>query len=90
VTALGAIAEQPEIVAIVRRMTEPEAVANALGITLPQPLEKRIAMTLAAREHGVSMLQACFIAGMRCVVGLTIPTIDMVLDLPRLRGIREA
>ena len=32
---------------------------------------------------------ACSIAEMRCLVGLTTPTIDMVLDFARLRGIRE-
>lgn len=31
---------------------------------------------------------ACAIAEMRSLVGLTTPTIDMVLDLARLRGIR--
>jgi hypothetical protein len=75
---LGAIADRPEIVAIVRRMmTEAEAVANALGVVLPQPMEKRIAVMLAACEHRMSMLQdltrsrpleidvlACFIAEM--------------------------
>jgi 2-dehydropantoate 2-reductase len=83
-------------------MTEAEAVASALGVVLPQPMEKRIAITLAAREHQMSMLQdltrgrpleidvlACSIAEMRGLVGLTTPTIDMVLDLARLRGIRE-
>jgi 2-dehydropantoate 2-reductase len=54
---LGAIADLPEIVAIVKgMMTEAEAVANALGVVLPQPMEKRIAITLAAREHRMSML----------------------------------
>lgn len=38
---LGAIADRPEIVALVRRlMTEADAAANALGVVLPQPMEK--------------------------------------------------
>jgi 2-dehydropantoate 2-reductase len=75
-------------------MTEAEAVANALGVVLPQPMEKRIAITLAAREHArgrpleIDVL-ACSIAEMRSLVGLTTPTIDMVLDLARLRAIGE-
>ena len=40
---LGAIADRPETVAIVRRMmTEAEAVASALVVVLPQWKEKRI------------------------------------------------
>jgi 2-dehydropantoate 2-reductase len=100
---LGAIAHRPKTVAIVgRMMTEAEAVANTLGVVLPQPMEKCVAIAAAAREHRMSMLQdltrgrpleidvlACSIAEMRCLVGLTTPTIDMVLDFARLRGIRE-
>ena len=78
-------------------MTEAEAVADALGVVLPQPTEKRIAITLAARQHRMSMLHdptrgrpleidalACSIAEIRSQVGLTTPTIDMVLDFARL------
>ena len=85
-----------------RMMTEAAAITNALGVVPPQPMEKRITITLAAREHRMSMLQnltrgrpleidvlACSIAEMRSLVGLTTPTIDMVLDRARLRGIRE-
>jgi hypothetical protein len=55
---LRAIANLPEIVAIVgRMMTEAETVANAPGVVLPPPKEKRIAITLAS-EHRMSMLQA--------------------------------
>jgi hypothetical protein len=55
-------------------------------------MEKRIAITLAAREQRLSMLQdlarptreigvlACFIAEMRSLVDLTTPTIDMAFD----------
>jgi 2-dehydropantoate 2-reductase len=73
-------------------MSQAVAVANAPGVVLLQPMEKRIAITLAAREHRLSMLQdlarptreidvlACSIAEMLSLVGLTTPTIDMVFD----------
>ena len=55
---LGAIADRPEMVAIVRHMmTEAEAAANALGVVLPRAKEKCMAATLAARVHSMSMLQ---------------------------------
>jgi len=55
--SLGEIATAPEVVALARRMmTEAEAVAGALGTVLATPLEKRIAGTLAARGHRMSML----------------------------------
>jgi ketopantoate reductase len=76
-TTLGAVANRPEIVTILRRMMT-AAVANALGIVLLQPMEKHIALTRAARELRMSRLQdptrgrpleidglACSIAEMR-------------------------
>ena len=77
-------------------MTEAEAVAGALGVALPQPMEKRIesrwlhvstgcrcCKTSRGRPLEIDVL-ACSIAEMRSLVGLTTPTIDMVLDRARL------
>lgn len=97
---LGQVHEHPEAVEIVRRMmTEAEAVATALGVTLPVGREKRIATTRLAPGHKMSMLQdlergrpleidalADSIRTMRDIAGLPTPTIDLVLTLLRLRA----
>ncbi len=80
-------------------MTKAEAVASALGVVLPQPMETHFAITLAGGEQRISMCETpptrgptardrragLSIAEMRGLVGLTTPTIDMVLDLVCLR-----
>jgi 2-dehydropantoate 2-reductase len=97
---LGEIAEAPEAVALARRMmAEAEAVSGALGAVLPQPAEKRIAWTLAARGHRMSMLQDLTrgrareygvlrdsIREMRAIAGLETPTIDAVYALLDLKA----
>ena len=97
---LGQLHEQPDAVDIVRRMmVEAEAVATALGVTLPIAREKRIAATRRAGGHKMSMLQdlergrpleidalADSITTMRNIVGVRTPTIDLVLTLLRLRA----
>lgn len=97
---LGQVNEHPEAVEIVRQMMiEAEAVATALGVTLPVGREKRIATTRLAPGHKMSMLQdlergrpleidalADSIRTMRDIVGIATPTIDLVLTLLRLRA----
>lgn len=96
----GEIAEAPDVVNVVRRMMrEAEAVAEALGVEIPVPMEKRVATTLGAVHHKMSMLQdlergrpieldvlADSIVTMRELAGLETPAIDAVLSLVRLRA----
>lgn len=96
----GEIAEAPDVVDVVRRMMkEAETVAEALGVEIPVPMEKRVTITLGAVHHKMSMLQdlergrpieldvlAESIATMRELAGLETPTIDAVLSLVRLRA----
>ncbi len=97
---LGQVAEVPAAVALARRMmAEAEAVATALGATLPAPAEKRIAWTLGAGGHRMSMLQDLergrtleygvlrdSITQMRRIAGLETPTIDAVYALLELQA----
>jgi 2-dehydropantoate 2-reductase len=96
----GGIADSPDVVAVLRRMMgEAEAVAAKLGITLPSPLEVRLASTASIRSHKMSMLQdlerrrplevdaiADSIETMRDLADLPTPTIDTVLALLKLRA----
>jgi 2-dehydropantoate 2-reductase len=97
---LGEIGARPELVALVRRMiTEAEAVTTALGATIPVHMEKRIAATVGLSAHKMSMLQDLergrpleidvlrdSIVAMRELAGIETPTIDVLLDLVRLRA----
>jgi 2-dehydropantoate 2-reductase len=97
---LGEICARPELVALVRRMmAEAEAVATALGATIPVAMEKRITATARLTRHKMSMLQDLergrpleidvlrdSIVAMRELAGLETPTIDALLDLVRLRA----
>jgi 2-dehydropantoate 2-reductase len=97
---LGAICARPELVALVRRMMgEAEAVAAAVGATIPVAMEKRINVTARLTHHKMSMLQDLergrpleidvlrdSIVAMRELVSLETPTIDALLDLVRLRA----
>lgn len=96
----GAFQTAPDTVEVVRRMmAEMEAVATALGATIPVPMEKRIAMTVRAADHTMSMLQdlhrgrpieidvlADSVAEMRAAAGVTTPTVDALLALTKLKG----
>lgn len=100
----GEIAQAPDVVDVVRRMMrEAESVAEALGVEIPVPMEKRVAITLGAVHHKMSMLQdlergrpieldvlADSILTMRELAGLETPTIDAVLSLVRLRARRRS
>jgi 2-dehydropantoate 2-reductase len=97
---LGEICARPKLVGLVRRMmAEAEAVAAALGATIPVAMEKRIAATARLTHHKMSMLQDLergrsleidvlkdSIVAMRELAGLETPTIDVLLDLVRLRA----
>jgi 2-dehydropantoate 2-reductase len=101
---LGDICARPELVALVRRMMgEAEAVATALGATIPVAMEKRIAVTARLTHHKMSMLQDLergrpleidvlkdSIVAMRELAGIETPTIDALLDLVRLRAASAA
>lgn len=96
----GAIGDDAGAIATVRRMMdEADAIAAKLGIAIPVAPEKRIAVTLSARKHKMSMLQdfehgrpleidalARSIDAVRNLSGLTTPTIDAVLSLIALRS----
>jgi 2-dehydropantoate 2-reductase len=97
---LGDVHAHPDAVDLVRRMMiEAENVATTLGVSLPVPIEKRIAMTRQAGGHKMSMLQdlergrpleidalADSITTMREIADVKTPTIDLVLTLLRLRA----
>ncbi|RUN76532.1 2-dehydropantoate 2-reductase [Sphingomonas sp. TF3] len=96
----GAIGDDAQAIGTVRRMMEEaDAVAARLGIAVPVAAEKRIAVTLSARGHKMSMLQdlehgspleidalARSIAAARHLADLPTPTIDALLSLIALRS----
>jgi 2-dehydropantoate 2-reductase len=80
-------------------MVEAEALAAALGAQMPVPMAKRIAMTLGASGHRMSMLQdlergrpieidalADSMSAMSELAGVGIPTIEALLALAKLKG----
>jgi 2-dehydropantoate 2-reductase len=96
----GAIGGDPAAIATVRRMMEEaDAVAARLGLLITVPPEKRIAVTLSAPGHKMSMLQD-FEAGRlleletlersiraaKDLADLPTPTIDAALALASLRA----
>jgi 2-dehydropantoate 2-reductase len=97
---LDAIARSPDVIAIARRcMEEAEAVAEALGTTLPTTSQQRIDITMSMTGHRMSMLQDLergrqleygvlrdSIVAMREIAGLGTPTIDAMLALVALRA----
>lgn len=96
----GRFADAPDAVEVIRRMmAEMEAVAEKLGAAIPTPMEKRIAMTVRATDHTMSMLQdlkrhrpieldvlAKSVAAMSNIAGLSTPIIDTLVALARLKG----
>ena len=96
----GRFAEAPDAVDVVRRMmTEMEAIAAALGARMPVAMEKRIAMTVGAAGHTMSMLQdlergrpieidvlADSVAAMSRIAGIPAPTVDALSALTKLKG----
>jgi 2-dehydropantoate 2-reductase len=96
----GGFGGAPDVVEVVRRMmVEMEAVAAALGATIPVPMEKRITMTVNATDHTMSMLQdlqrgrpieidvlADSVAAMSEAAGIETPTVNALLALTKLKG----
>ena len=80
-------------------MTEADALAAALGVTVRQPPEKRIALTASAPAHKMSMLQDLeagraleldvldtSLRALREIADVRTPVLDAVLALARLRA----
>ena len=96
----GRFAEAADAVDVVRRMmVEMEKVAVALGANIPTPMEKRIAMTVGASNHIMSMLQdltrgrpieldalADSVRVMSGISRVPTPTVDTLIALTRLKG----
>jgi len=96
----GELAEQPRVNAMARRMmAEADAVASALGGTVPLSLEERMAAPASARDHKMSMLQDLergrplefetiieSIRAMSAIAGVSTPTIEEVYALLALRA----
>ncbi|KWF30823.1 ketopantoate reductase family protein [Burkholderia pseudomultivorans] len=97
---LGAMADTGDVVPIVKSMMEEaDAVAAELGLHIGPESSKRIAMTLTARHHRMSMLQDLdagrpleldplqqSLLAVRALTGIRTPTLDTVLALARLRA----
>lgn len=97
---LGAMDAAGDVVPVVHAMMEEaDAVARTLGLDIPQFPAKRIAMTLSAGNHKMSMLQdlehgrplelevlETSIKAMSALAGVATPTLDLVLSLARLRA----
>lgn len=97
---LGQMERAGNVVPIVQRMMEEaDLVASTLGLRIPQSPGKRIAMTLSATNHKMSMLQDLehgrplelgaleeSIQAMSELAGIETPTLDQVLALTKLRA----
>ncbi|MES1975633.1 MAG: 2-dehydropantoate 2-reductase [Pseudomonadota bacterium] len=96
----GAIHDDSAALRTLRRtMEEADSIAAALGVAVPVSLDKRIAVTVSAPAHKMSMLQdlehgrpleidvlEASIAAVRSLAGIATPTIDAVLSLVALRA----
>lgn len=96
---LGEIRDAAEVVSIVRTMMrEADALAAALKLDVGPDPDKRIALTLSAPHHKMSMLQDLeagrpleleplqrSLEAVRELTGLHTPTLDTVLAMARLR-----
>lgn len=97
---IGDIAGDPAAIGTVRQMMEEaDEVADALGLGIAVPPEKRIAVTSSAPRHKMSMLQDLehgrpleidalerSIRAVRDLAGISTPAIDAVLSLAALRS----
>ena len=96
----GSFSEAADAVDVVRRMmVEMETVAVTLGANIPTPMERRIAMTVGASNHIMSMLQdltrgrpieldalADSVRVMSGIARVPTPTVDTLIALTRLKG----
>jgi 2-dehydropantoate 2-reductase len=97
---MGEMSGADGVVPVVRKMMEEaDAIGARLGLAIPYPPEKRIAVTLGAPEHKMSMLQdfehgrslelevlARSIRAVSELTGLPTPTLDTVIGLAQLRA----
>lgn len=95
---LGEMAGASGVMSIIRAMMEEaDAIGRQLGVEIPQAPAKRIALTLSAATHKMSMLQdlehgrpleldvlARSIGALSALAGKSAPTIDMILALSQL------
>jgi 2-dehydropantoate 2-reductase len=99
---LKSLCEDPQTRAVARAvMTEAEAIANKLGVTMPIPVEKRIDGAAGVGEHKTSMLQdfergrpveldaiVGAVAELGRLVGVPTPMIDSIYGLTRHKAVR--
>ncbi|MGE0232484.1 MAG: ketopantoate reductase family protein [Flavobacteriaceae bacterium] len=84
-----------------KMMEEADSAARVLGVEVPQPPAKRIALTASGASHKMSMLQDLekgkpleldilenSIGEVRRLSGLDMPTLEMVLKIARLRAMQ--
>jgi 2-dehydropantoate 2-reductase len=97
---LGEMCDAGNVVPVVKAMMlEADSIALQLGVNIGPEPEKRIAMTLSARHHKMSMLQDLeagrpleldaleqSLRAVRELTDLTTPVLDAVLALARLRA----
>lgn len=94
----GALAEHCGAI-LETMMEEADAAARVLGVSVPQPPLKRIALTASGASHKMSMLQDLekgrpleldvlerSISEVRRLSGLRMPTLEMIMDMARLRA----
>lgn len=98
---IGSIAADPAAIGTVRNlMEEADTVADALGLGISVPPEKRIAVTSSAPRHKMSMLQDLehgrpleidalerSIRAVCEIAGVSTPAVDAVLSLAALRSV---
>ncbi|NIF55143.1 2-dehydropantoate 2-reductase [Burkholderia sp. Ax-1724] len=97
---LGEMTEARGVLPVVKAMMEEaDAIGRQLGVDIPQVPDKRIAVTLGARAHKMSMLQDLehgrpleldvltrSIDALRTLAAIPTPTVDTVLALAQLRA----
>jgi 2-dehydropantoate 2-reductase len=98
---LGEMAEAGGVLPLIKSMmSEADTVAAQLGLRIGPTPDKRIAMTLSAPHHKMSMLQdleagreleleplSRSIGAVRDLAGVATPTLDMVLAMANLRAV---
>jgi 2-dehydropantoate 2-reductase len=98
---LGEMAEAGGVLSVVRAMmSEADAIAAQLGLSIGPSPDRRIALTVSALHHKMSMLQdleagrpleldplARSIRALRELTDVATPTLDMVLAMAQLRAV---
>jgi len=98
---MNGFAASPGVLKVFETMLkEVDAMAEVLGITVPQSISERMAYTLSTGDHKFSMLQdlesgrlleieafAQSLAAVKRISGCSTPTCDIVLSLVKLRDV---